>query len=254
MKSTLRFAVFLFGFVAPAVAFAQAADTQPPAAAPEEKKPPRLEGSAELSLLNSSGNSQTQSLGLGSTVIFRPGVWTTQAQVAFVRSETSDIETAKSLLAWVRQGRALTTTIDVFGRAEYLADEFAGIDSRVMVDAGLGYKPVDNAVHLVRFDAGVGYAKEHRLVGDDLSAALMNLAGMYRWQREKAASFETAGLFTRSFEDSADWRFRHTAAVAAAMSRVLSLKFTHELKYVNAPVFGFEKTDRLLSAAFVAKF
>ena len=48
--------------------------------------------------------------------------------------------------------------------------------------------------------------------------------------------------------------FRHTAAVSAAMSRVLSLKFTHELKYVNSPVVGFEKTDRLLSAAFVAKF
>ena len=251
MKSTLRFAVFLFGIVAPAVGYAQPATTPP---AEEKPPPPRFEGSAELSLVAASGNTDVQSLGLGSSVIWRPGEWTTQASAAFVRAETSGLETARSTIAWVRQGRSLSTTMDIFGRAEYLADEFAGIDNRVMLEGGLGYKPVDNAMHLVRFDAGLGYAKESRLVGEDLSNALMNLAGLYRWQREKAASFETGGLFTRSFDDGDDWRFRHIAAVSAAMSRVLSLKLTHELKYVNAPVLGFEKTDRLLSAAFVAKF
>ena len=77
---------------------------------------------------------------------------------------------------------------------------------------------------------------------------------MYRWQREKAAAAETAAIFTQSFDSSDDWRFRHTASVSAAVSRIFSLKLAHELKYVNAPVIGFEKTDRLLSAAVVAKF
>ena len=248
MTRTLLLTAFLSGILSPAVTFAQTP------APPDKQPPPRFEGSAELSLVAANGNSDTQSLGLGSGITWRPGVWTTNARVAYLRSETDNVETANSLLAWVRQGRSLTTTIDIFGRLEYLADEFAGIDHRVVVDAGVGYKPVDNAVHLLRFDTSLGYAKESRLVGDDLSTALMNLAGLYRWQREKRASFETGALFTQAFDDGDDWRFRHVAAVTAAMTDLLSLKFSHELKFVNAPVTGFEKTDRLLSAAFVAKF
>ena len=223
-------------------------------AKPAPPPPPRFEGSAEMSLISTAGNSDTQSFGLGSSIIWRPDPWTTQAQFSFVRSETDDVETARTLLAWLRQGRTLTPKLDVYGRVEYLANEFAGIDNRITFDTGLGYKAVDNGRHLLRLDAGVGYAHESRLVGEDISAALMNLGGMYRWKFNETASIENSTLYTLSFDDSDDWRFRNAFGVSAAMTRVLSLKLAHEVKYVNSPVEGFEKTDRLLSAAVVAKF
>ena len=43
-------------------------------------------------------------------------------------------------------------------------------------------------------------------------------------------------------------------ALTAAMSRVFSLKLSHDLKFNNAPVAEFEKSDRLMSVALVAKF
>ena len=226
----------------------------PQPAKPEPPPPPRFEGSAEFSLVSTAGNSDTQSLGLGAGIIWRPSPWETQAKISFVRSETDDVETARTLLAWVRESRTLTPRLDVFGRVEYLANEFAGIDNRITFDTGLGYKVVDNGRHLLRLDAGVGYAHESRLVGDDISAALLNLGGAYRWKLNDTATIENATLYSLSFDDGDDWRFRNSFGVSAAMTRVLSLKLAHEIKYVNAPVEGFEKTDRLLSAAVVAKF
>ena len=227
----------------------------PQAAAPkQDPPPPRLEGSAELSFVSTGGNSETQSLGLGGAMIWRPDPWNTQAKLSFVRSEAQGIETARALVAWLRQGRNLTSRLDVFGRVEYLADEFAGIDNRFTVEGGLGYKFVDTSRHFLRTDVGLGYANESRLVGEDLSSALLNLAGVYRWKWSENAMVENGSLFSSSFDDGDNWRFRNAFSVSAAMTRVLSLKLSHEVKYVNAPVEGFEKTDRLLSAAVVAKF
>lgn len=216
--------------------------------------PPLVEGSAELSMVSAAGNTEMSSLGLGGTLTWRPKPWTTDARVAFIRSETFDVETARAFVASVRQARSIATTLDVFGRFEYLIDEFAGIDNRMTLDAGLGYTPVDNALHRLRVDAGIGYAHESRLIGPDLDGALANLAGAYRWQFRKAATLDNLSLFTLSLDRGEDWRFRNSLAVSTAMTRVFSLKVAHDVKYVNAPVFGFEKTDRLLSAAVVAKF
>jgi putative salt-induced outer membrane protein len=242
----------LFLFVAlnlSTTALAQA----PPAQAPPPP-PPRFEGSAEMSLVSAAGNSDTQSLGLGSTLTWRPDPWITNAKVSFIRSETDDIETARALLAWLRQGRLLTPRLDVFGRVEYLADEFAGIDNRFTVEGGVGYKFLDTSRHLLRTDLGLGYANESRLVGEDLSTALLNLAGLYRLKFGENATVENGSLYSQSFDRSEDWRFRNAFAVTAAMTRLLSLKLSHEVKYVNSPVEGFEKTDRVLSAAVVTKW
>lgn len=47
---------------------------QAPAAPPEP--PPRLEASAQFAFLETSGNSSSQSLGVGGDVVWRPDPWT----------------------------------------------------------------------------------------------------------------------------------------------------------------------------------
>lgn len=45
-----------------------------------------------------------------------------------------------------------------------------------------------------------------------------------------------------------------SGALAATLTRVLSLQVSHDVKYVNAPVPGLRETDRIVSAALVVKF
>ena len=155
-----------------------------------------------MSLVSTGGNTDTQTLGLGASVIFRPGNWTTEARTAFVQSETDDIQTAKSLVADLRESFALTTRVEVFGRYGYLADEFAGIDNRSTIDGGVGFKALLGPVHTLRLDAALGYSHESRLVGEDLSFALANFGAGYKWQISKTADLTDAAIFTASFDDA----------------------------------------------------
>jgi putative salt-induced outer membrane protein YdiY len=229
------------------------AGAQPAPAAPTPP-PPRWERKAELSLVATGGNTDTQTLGLGASVVFRPGKWTTEGKTAFVRSETDDNLTAKSLIADLRESRALTTRVELFGRYGYLADEFAGIDHRSTIDGGLGYKLLLGPVHALRLDAGLGYTRENRLVGEDEAFALANFGTAYKWQISKTADLTDSAIFTASLEDGDAWRFGNGFALTALLSQVFSLKLSHDVKINNSPVPGFEKTDRLTSVALVAKF
>jgi putative salt-induced outer membrane protein len=225
------------------------AQTPPPA-----EPPPRWERKAEVSLVATSGNSDTQTVGLGASLVYRPGVWTTEAKAAFVRSETSNVETARSFAADLRQARSLSPRVDLFGRFGFLSNEFAGVDARSTIDGGVGYKLLLGPVHTLRVDGGLGYSHENRVTGEDLSFPLLNAGAGYKWQISKTADFTEAALFTQSLDEGEDWRFGNALALTAAITSVFSLKASHEVKHVHAPVPGFEKTDTLTSVALVAKF
>ena len=227
-----------------------AAQTPPASTAP----PPLWERKAELSLVATGGNSDTQTIGAGASLAWRPAPWTTEAKIAFVRSEADDKLTAKSLAGDFRQARALTPRVDAFGRLGYLSNEFAGVDARTSVDGGLAYKLLTGPLHTLRVDAGLGYSHEARTTGDDLSFVLANFGSAYKWQLSPTADITESALFTLSLEDAADRRFSNTFALTAALTRLFSLKLSHELKFVNAPVPVFEKTDTQLSVALVASF
>ena len=222
----------------------------PPAAEP----PPRWERKAEVSFVGTGGNTETQSAGLGASMVYRPGVWTTEAKARFVRSEANAVETARSLTADLRQGRALTPRVDVFGRYGFLSDEFSGIDARSTIDGGLGYKLMTGPVHTLRVDGGLGYSREDRITGAELSFALANFGTAYKWQITGTTDLTDSAIYTRSLDEGEDWRFNNTIALTAALASIFSLKAAHELKHANAPVPGFEATDTLLSVALVAKW
>jgi len=224
----------------------------PPAAPPPP--PPRWERKAELSFVSTGGNTDTQSLGLGASVVFRPPKWTTEARTAFVRNETDSVETAKSWVFDFREARALSERAEVFGRYGYLTDRFAGIEHRNTIDGGVGYKLLLGPVHMLRVDGGLGYTNEGRVTGESQSFALVNIGSAYKWQISKTADLTDSAVFTQSLEDHDEWRFANAIAISAALTHVFSLKLSNDVKFNNSPVPGFEKTDRVTSAAIVAKF
>jgi putative salt-induced outer membrane protein len=249
VREVLRMRPIVLCFFVLAISSLAAAQT-PPAAGP----PARGERKAAFSVGATGGNTDTQTFGAGGSLVFRPGIWTTEARMAFVRSENNDVTTAESLTADLRESRALSTRLEVFGRAGYLVNEFAGIDNRISVDGGLGYKVLIGPIHTVRLDAGLGYAHESRTTGADLGFPLANAGAAYKWQFSKTADLTNASLFTASLERADDWRASNVFALTAAMVRVLSLKLSHELKHLNTPVPGFKKTDTHVSVALVAGF
>lgn len=242
--------------VALVLAIPTLAAAQPPAAQPQQPPPPPPphEGSAEFSFVGTTGNSSTASIGLGGEVIDRPGLWELSGKVAYVRNKTESELKAESIALTTKAARKLTPRASAFGRYVYLHDRFAGIESRNGIEGGLSYLLVDAAPHKLIVDGGLGYAHETRVVGPNLSSAVIPTGALYTFTLSKTAEISDDARAVFSLADSADWRFANIASVTAKLNTLLSLKLANTVRFVNAPATGFEKTDTITAIALVAKF
>src|SRR5262245_39087108 len=216
--------------------------------------PPKQEGSAEVSFVGTSGNSETQSIGLGGEFISRPAPWEFSTKVAYVRNEADSELKAESVAFLFKAARTLTPRASAFGRYTYLHDRFAGIEHRNGIEGGIAYILVDKAPHKLTVDGGLGYAHESRVTGPDLSTATLPFGAHYTWKLSETAEFAEDARFVLSLSDGDDWRYANVASLNAKLTTILSLKLSNTVRFVNAPVEGFEKTDTNTAIALVAKF
>jgi putative salt-induced outer membrane protein len=233
----------------PLPAFAQA-----PAAAAPPPPPPKHEGTAEFSFVGTTGNTSTETIGLGGELIVRPDQWVLTNKANFVRNQSDSELTAQSFGYLFRAARTLSPRLSAFGEYAYFRDEFAGVLNRNSLVGGISYKVVDLPRHLLFADAGLGYMNEQRREGDDVSSATWSLGAGYKWKISETAEFTEDFRMTGVFAESADWRILQAAAVTARLTKLFSLKVANVIRYAHAPVPGFENTDTTTSVALVAKF
>jgi putative salt-induced outer membrane protein len=247
-----------FGFVSPialllacsANALAQA---PAPAAAPPPP-PPRVEGSAEVALVATTGNASTQNFGIAGDLTSRPAPWTLRFKTGYVRNESEDIETAESFMMLLRASRALTPRLSAYGQYDYLRDLFAGTEHRNALEGGLSFLAVDVPVHRLRLDAGLGYANEQRVIGDDISTATASLGAGYRLRLSEGAEFTDDGRVVFSLSNGENWRFDNASAITARLTTILSLRASYTVRYNNDPPPTYKTTDTIAAVALVAKF
>lgn len=96
------------------ITMAQAGAAQP--TEPPPPPPPVVEGSAELSYVGTSGNSDTRSLGVGTAVTFRPQAWTISNKASLVRNEDRGAVRAQSTLIETQVGRHLAPTLSLVAK------------------------------------------------------------------------------------------------------------------------------------------
>jgi putative salt-induced outer membrane protein len=232
-----------------AAAIAATADDPPPS-----PPPPVWSGKSEVSYVGTSGNTDTSTIGGAAEALYQPGRWSGLARAAFVRSATDDEVKAKSLVALLRGARRLKPRLEGYAQAGYLRDTFAGIRSRIAPEAGLAYELVARAAHSLKTEAGIGYTRESRLAGPDLSFATGRGGLSYRWKISSSAELSDDVSYTQNLQDGPDWRVGQLFSIATAVKGRFSLKVSHGVAHLNRPVAGFKKTDTMLAAAMVAKF
>jgi len=216
--------------------------------------PPVREGKAEFAFVATSGNSSTQSIGAAGDVTYRPPAWVLNGKVIFVRNEANDLVSARSLATLGRAARVLTPRLQAFGQHQYLRDLFSGIAHRNSLDGGLSYLVLGTAKNTLFADGGIGYLREQRLLAADLSTAT-GLAGLrYKLALSSTADFTDDLLTTMDFAEAGTWRLAQAAALTARLATALSLKVSNQIRFVNVPVPGFERTDTITSTALVVSF
>lgn len=216
--------------------------------------PPTQEATAELAFVGTTGNASTSTLLLGGEHIARIAPWVLKNRAAFIRNESEDVLTAKSLLYGFRAERTFSTRLAAFGEYGYFRDRFAGVSSRNGIAGGLAFKLVSTTVHQWSVDGALGYLNEQRLTGDDVSSATYGTGSRYRWTISPTATFDDDLALTGTFARGEDWRLVHIASITARLTDLLSLKASHTIRFANDPPPGFKKTDTATAIALVAKF
>ena len=247
-------ACLLFGALAAAGSRAQDAPPQELCPCPPPAPPPPLwTGSLGLSYLANSGNTDNESLGFTAGVARLPTPWGLEASLAASQAETDGVKTAERYFAGVRGKRAIGERFELFGGLSYESDEFAGFDSRAIVEAGGIWKALLGPVHELAFDAGVTWTTEDPVIGESNDYLGAVLGAAYVWKISAGATFRERLAYYPNFDTSDDWRVRSETTLEAAIASSWALRVAYLFTRDNLPAPGFEKDDGATSVSVVWK-
>lgn len=232
----------------------QLAGAQDPAPTPEEATEPEPLWTSRvgLSYLATSGNTETETVGLDFEAVRRPTPWGMNASALFNSAEEDGEKTAERYYADLRGTRALAKRWDAFVGLSAERDEFAGFDLRTLVEVGAVYKAMLGPRHLLDVDFAVNYTDEDRLPPDVDESWVGGLAGAsYQFAISENASLTQALRYFANFDDTSDWRADSVTAVTAALNKKLALRFSYEVRYRNEPIGVNEDTDTTTKVSLV---
>jgi putative salt-induced outer membrane protein len=221
----------------------------PPPAPP----PPLWTGSVGLGYLATSGNTDTESFGLTVNWARQPTPWGMEIIALANRAEAEGVTTAERYFAGLRGKRALGDRFELFAGLSYASDEFAGFDSRAILEAGGIWKALLGPKHELAFDAGLTWTDEEPVVGEGLDYLGAVAGAAYVWKVTEAATFRQRLLFFPNFDTSDDWRVRSETSFEAAFAASWALRVGYLYTRDNLPPPGFGKTDGTTAVSVVFK-
>lgn len=230
--------------------FAPAAGAQ---TAPKEP-PPLWDAQVGASFVGTSGNSDTASTGADFAAHHRGLVWLIDAGATAVRINSDDVTTAERYLGMLRGQRKLTPIVGLSAGERIERDRFSGVDLRSVLDGGLSWALVRGPGWTLDGVTALGWNYESRTIGPGLNDPV----GVF--QLLSRIPFGTAGDMTQRFTAYPDFRttsaYRSEAELTAqaALAAHLALKIGYLLRYANAPVPGFKKTDATTTASIVLRW
>jgi putative salt-induced outer membrane protein len=216
--------------------------------------PPAHQTSAEVSFVGTSGNSSTESIGVGIAREDHIDGWIITSKAAYVHNSSFGELKAESVALAFQGNKTLTPKLSAFGKYGFLHDRFAGIESRNTVGFGLAYIVLENTRNKLTADGAFGYAQEERTISPTTKSGTWDMGLLYTLKLSDNAEISDDARMVFSLSDGQDWRSGNIASVTAKLNSIFSLKFSNTVRYVNEPVPTFQKTDTITSVALVAKF
>jgi putative salt-induced outer membrane protein len=224
--------------------------------------PPKLgwADTAELSYVQTAGNSETSTFGFRDTLLHRWDKALFTFKIGGIRSESTTV-TRQAEGAWddyeVRETKSSAVTAEAyFANAQYDRkisehfawnagggwdrNTFAGIQNRYLVFAGVGNVWVDKETVKFKTDYSATYTKREDVVVDPDPNRKDKFAGL-RFAWDYMQKFGAATTFTNTLtlddnvQQTSDWRGDALFAVGVAMSKNLALKVSLRFLYANEP-------------------
>lgn len=219
----------------------------------KEKKP--WNDIAELSLVDTGGNSDVKSTFLNNTLKYTHSESILSSwKLSILSSETDGKKTAEKYSTSYRVDFKITGKIYSIGDLLWLKDQFAGIEQRYRYSVGLGYKILGGPKHKLSTEAGLNYTAEEYLnnTGDDYMGGRLFVSYAYNFTEKNF--FSQWIEYLPDFDDSENYIVNAETSLVAALNSALSMKTSYLIAHDAEPVPGNKKTDTKLAVTLVINF
>lgn len=224
--------------------------------APNDEK--RLSNETSLSLVNTTGNSETLSVAGKNELNYKFNEkWTGSWVIGAVYNETNGSKETERYFTDLRADYLISDRWYAYGLGSWFQDKFSGFDNRIGLGPGLGYKFLLGPSHFLLFEGGLNYTYEdYTDPNEDNENFLEGRAfGSYEWRFTEKTKFSQGLEYLQSFEDSNTWKFNSETALITAITDILALKISYSIFYNNDPrPSDLKKTDTILATSVVIGF
>ncbi len=208
-------------------------------------------GEAELGIVATSGNTETQTINAKAKAENERDQWRHKLALEALNTDSGGSTTAERYNFSGQSNFKLSERQFLFGVVTYENDRFSGYDSRTTEALGYGARVVEQESLKLDIEAGLGARQSKLSLGGTESEGLIHLAGNLAWEVSKTSSF-TQELVSDIGEDSTV-----TKSVTALKTQVngsLAMKLSYTLKNTSEVPAGKEKTDTETAVTLVYGF
>lgn len=221
----------------------------------EEKAEKQLTNSAELALVDTSGNTDTRSLSFKNALTYKfkaPYQFTWKFET--YRDKQEDKTTAERYLTNAKLDWFYSPKHFLSGHGGWQKDRFAGLRGRYTFGLGLGYQIIKTKRSKLALEIGPTYTREDYVgTGKDKFIAGRGY-GIFQYKIRNRILFTQDAEWLSNFEKSRDYRVVSNTSLQVPISNIFSMKTGYNIYYDHDPPLGFTTTDKILTTAIVVTY
>lgn len=235
-----------------------------------EKMDSPWKSSAEVGYVNTSGNTNTETLRAAYELSYEIEKWAHKihADALSSKTETTDdtvtpavTSMERSAAKWLVSGQSdykFTEYNYFYGLLSYEDDRFSGFEYQAKLGVGYGRRVIHTDKHDLRLEVGPGY-RSYRLeqpappapAEERRDEMLLRMNAGYIWKISETSKF-TQELTYEAGENQDEWK--SVTGLTARINATLAMKLTHAVKKLDAVPPGTEHYDRETAVTLVFTF
>lgn len=221
----------------------------------EEKAEKQLTNSAELALVDTSGNTDTRSLSFKNALTYKfKAPYQFSWKFETYSNKQEDKTTAERYLTNLKLDWLYSPKLFFFGYGGWEKDRFAGLRGRYTFGPGLGYKLIETEKTKLALEVGPTYTRED-YVGAERDKFITGRGyGIFQYKIRNRILFIQDAEWLSNLEKSKDYRVITNTGFQVPISNVFSMKTGYNILYDHDPPPGFATTDKIITTAIVVTY
>ena len=198
------------------------------------------------------GNSETLMGNIGYDTKKVSGANETSLSADYSYGETDNETTTDAATAELQYKRAFEGAWYGYGAANYLYDDIAMVDYRVMLGPGLGYRLIEKDNVKMNVEFGVVWVTED-VAGVDDDYTAIRAAQTYERQLNDNAKVWQSVEYVPDVDDSENYIVNASIGIDSKISENMALRLEANNRFDNSPGVGLEDNDLQVIAGLVFK-